>query len=236
MPTPTQIEPSLKRHQSPPLGIVAIVFMVLFCAGLLPVSPLGGTPNFPTPWEPASAIVAFFRARPDAVALCAFLQFGSAVPLGIFTASAVSRMRFLGVKAAGPNIALFGGFSTAFVMMAGATILWTLARPGIAQDTSLTTGLYYLGYALGGPAYSVSFGLLTAGLSVPVFFTRHAPRWIAIFGLALAVIGELSWMSLQLPGASFLIPLTRFPGFIWMIAMGFALPTTATRGTAGGAE
>jgi hypothetical protein len=29
-----------------------------------------------------------------------------------------------------------------------------------------------------------------------------------------------------IPQALFLIPLTRFPGFIWLIAAGFALPRT----------
>lgn len=43
---------------------------------------------------------------------------------------------------------------------------------------------------------------------------------------ALAVVGELSWLSLVLPGATFLIPVTRFPAFVWLIAAGFALPTT----------
>jgi hypothetical protein len=50
------------------------------------------------------------------------------------------------------------------------------------------------------------------------------PRWLVVFGLALAVIGELSALSLVLPQALFLIPLTRFPGFVWLIAAGFALP------------
>ncbi len=42
----------------------------------------------------------------------------------------------------------------------------------------------------------------------------------------LAVAGELSWLSFVIPGALFLIPLTRFPGFVWLIATGIALPNT----------
>src|SRR5277367_5499883 len=76
-----------ETHASPPLGPVAIVFMVLFCAGLVPVTAFGGTPYFPGPWESASTIAAFFQARPSAVTICAFLQFGSAIPLGVFTAT-----------------------------------------------------------------------------------------------------------------------------------------------------
>jgi hypothetical protein len=48
-------------------------------------------------------------------------------------------------------------------------------------------------------------------------------------GLVLAVIGELSWLNLIAPQALFLIPLTRFPGFVWLIATGFALPNSLDR-------
>jgi hypothetical protein len=226
---PTTRASSSPGHRSPHLGALAIVFTVLFCAGLYPVTWFGGRPFFPGPWEPMTTIVAFFKARPEAVMLCAFLQFGSAIPLGIFTASAVSRLEFLGMRAAGPKIALFGGFATAFLMISSAAVMWAMVHPGVALDSALTVALYYLAFVLGGPGYSVSFGLLLAGISVPLLFMRVTPRWIPIFGLALAACGELSWLSLEFPSALFLVPLTRFPGFVWMIAVGFALPKTMHR-------
>jgi hypothetical protein len=123
------------------------------------------------------------------------LQFGAAVPLGVFTATIVSRLRFLGVKAAGAYIALFGGFGAAFATASNATVLWTISHSGIAQDTALTQALYFLSYGLGGPGYSVPLGLLMAGISVPLLLYRLVPRWIPILGLALAVCGELSWLN-----------------------------------------
>lgn len=220
---------NVQRHPSPNLGIVAIVFTVLFCAGLYPVTIFGGAPYFPGPWEPAQTIVRFFQLRPNAVLLCAFFHFGSAIPLGIFTASIVSRLRFLGVRAAGATIALFGGFAAAFAIVSGSMVLWAMGHPGIAQDAALTQALYFLDFGLGGPGYSVPLGLLMAGVSIPALFGRLTPRWIAILGLVLAVCGELSWLALEFPKALFLIPLTRFPGFVWMIAAGFALPATTAQ-------
>ena len=225
-----------RRHQSPPLGILAIVFTILFCAGLYPVTVFGGKPYFPGPWESPQTIVAFFQARSSAVLLCAFLQFGSAIPLGIFTASAVSRLKFLGVQAAGADIALFGGFATAFLLMANGCVLWTMTYPGVTHDTAVTQALYYLGFGLGGPGYSIPFGVLMAGICVPAYFRKLVPRWIVIFGLVLALCGELSWLNIEFPSALFLVPLTRFPGFVWMIAMGFALPSTRTRQPEGGVQ
>ncbi len=65
-----------------------------------------------------------------------------------------------------------------------------------------------------------------AGVSVPSAVTKLLPKWLVVFGLFLAVCGELSWLNLIFPKALFLIPLTRFPGFVWLIATGFILPRT----------
>ena len=216
-----------QRHPGPPLGPLAIVFTVVFIGGLLPVTTVGGTPYFPGPWESAQTIDMFFRLRPDAALLCAFLQFGSAIPLALFAATITSRLRFLGVKAAGADIALFGGLAASAAIASSSLVLWAIAQPGMASDSTLTTGLYYVMYALGGPGYSVPLGLLMAGVSITCWFYKLLPRWICVFGLVLAVFGELSWLNLEFPKALFLIPLTRFPGFIWMIAAGFVLPARA---------
>ena len=86
--------------------------------------------------------------------------------------------------------------------------------------------LYYVVFAVGGVGYSVPLGLLIAGVCVPSGFMKVLPKWVVIFGMLLAVCGELSWLSLVFPTLLFLIPLTRFPGFIWMIITGFLLPNT----------
>src|SRR5262249_30321038 len=103
-------------------------------------------------------------------------------------------------------------------------ILWVMAYPGTASDPAVIRALYYLAYALGGPGFSVPMGLLLAGVSIPAGFWKLLPRWLVLFGLVLAIVGELRWLNLVLPQALFLIPLTRFPGFIWLIAAGFVLP------------
>lgn len=216
-------------HQSPPLGILAVVFTVLFCAGLYPVTYFGGKPVFPLPWAPAPAIQAFFGQRHAAALLCAFLHFGAAIPLGIFTAAAVSRLKFFGVRAAGADIALFGGFATAILMMGSSAVLWTTTIPGVASDPALAQALHFLNFALGGPGYSVPLGLFMAGISVPLLFRRLTPRWIPVLGLVLAACGELSWLTIEFRAALPLIPITRFAGFAWLIAVGFALPMRAMR-------
>jgi len=91
---------------------------------------------------------------------------------------------------------------------------------------SLLYALYYLGFALGGSGFSVPMGLLMAGVSVTSAFMRLLPRWVIVLGLVLAAAGEISSLHLAFPQLLFLIPLVRFPGFVWLIAVGFLLPTT----------
>jgi hypothetical protein len=217
------------RHAGPHLGVVAIVYALLFNAGLYPVTVFADKTHWPGPWEPGDVIVAYFQTHSSAVLACAFLQIGATIALGIFTATVVSRLQFLGVKAAGPYIALLGGFLTVVDGMAAGLIVWVMAHPGVAQDATLLRALYYLSYAFGGPGFSMPMGLLLAGVCVPAAFMKLLPKWLVVFGLVLAICGELSWLNLILPGALFLIPLVRFPSFIWLIIAGFKLPRAITR-------
>src|SRR5215471_13809762 len=134
--------PLAPSFRGPHAGIVALVYVTLFCAGLLPVTAFGGMLYFPGPAVSVADMVAFFSARSSAVLICTFLQFGAAIPLGIYAATVVSQLIFLGVRAAGTNIALFGGFATAFGMLFGNGILWTLSYSDIAQNPTLVHALY----------------------------------------------------------------------------------------------
>jgi hypothetical protein len=222
--TPEAPERLRASHKGPPLGIVGAIFVLLFLAGLYPVTAFNGTPAFPGPYEPLPVIMAYFVARPSAVLLCAALHFGASIPLGIFTATAVSRLRFLGVRAAGADIAFFGGFLTAFTMMVSSSVLWAMTYQDVVQHTAVLQALFRIQFALGGPGFSVPFGLLAAGVSVTSGFRGALPKWVILSGLAIAAIGELSWLEILFPKLLPLIPLTRFPGFAWLMMTGFLLP------------
>ena len=59
-----------------------------------------GGASYPTPYDPPEAARAFFGPNADVLRIVAFLQFGAAIPLGLFTATVVSRLRFLGLTVA----------------------------------------------------------------------------------------------------------------------------------------
>jgi hypothetical protein len=235
----TTIQPG-PGHRGPHPGALAIIYTLLFNLGLyfvvsfrsperLAASATAVRPYFPGPWESAQTIVTYFQTHSQSVLMCAFLQFGAAIPLGIFAATMVSRLQFLGFRAAGAYIALFGGLMAAFNIAISALVLWVMAYPGMANESGVLRALYYIVFAVGGVGFSVPMGLLIAGISIPALMMKLLPKWLIVFGLTLGVIGELSFFSLVIPGALFLIPLTRFPSFVWLIFAGFQLPTRAGR-------
>jgi hypothetical protein len=156
----------------------------------------------------------------------AFFFFGSAVPLGIYTATVVSRLRFLGVRAAGTNIALFGGFAASGAIVASALCTWVLSVPEVSASLVATRVLYFLAFLFGGAGFAVAFGLLAAGVSVTSHFARLLPRWLVVLGMIVAAAGEVASLSLVAYPANIAIPVTRFVGFAWLILLGTRLPKT----------
>jgi len=201
------------------------VFTGLFLGSLVIGALLtGGTPP-PIPFDATDASLRYFVDHATAVRVAAFLQFGSAIPLGIFTATVVSRFQFLGVNVAGITIALFGGLAASFFLAASALTLWVLSSPGVAELASNARVLQLLAFATGGPGHVVTLGLLLAGISIAGGVTRKLPRWVMWFGVVVATIAELSTLTLISEAAAVLLPLARFPAFVWMIGVAFTLPS-----------
>jgi hypothetical protein len=212
------------RFQGPHIGILAVIFTTLFILGLSYVITFTpGAPHYPNPYDPAAVVVAYFREHPHDALMCTFFQFLSAIPLGIFTVTVWTRLRWLGVKAAGPSIGLLGGLLVTVNMIIGSMLGWAMVFPGVAADDGALRALYYMGFGIGGVGYSVPMGLMIAGIAVSAGFAKLLPRWMVVFGVILAVIGEASCLALLSPKLTLLIPLTRFPGFIWLILAGMQL-------------
>ena len=209
------------RHYGPHLGILSIVFVALFVSSLIISGVL--TNGFPRPDWPEDLVRDYFNQFGSVVRIISFLQFSSAIPLGIFTAGVTSRLKFQGINAAGLNIALFGGFASSVFMAVSGLIAWVISQPAMVMAGSPIRAFQLLGFATGGVGQVVTFGLLLAGISVTSGFARLMPRWLVWLGILTAAFAELSSLSLVFPSLNFFIPLGRFPGFIWIIGAGFSL-------------
>ena len=189
---------------------------------------------FPNPYDAPETARAYFGPNADVLRFVAFLQFGAAIPLGIFTATVVSRLRFFGLTVAGVTIAQFGGYVASIMLALSGLTTWAITQPGMTDDLSTLRALQLQSFATGGVGHVVGLGLLMAGVSLPAAFARLLPRWIVWLGLVLAVLAELSSVSLVFPMAALLLPLSRFPALVWLIAAGFAMPSSRPAG--GGSE
>jgi hypothetical protein len=214
-----------RRFAGPPLLPVAVIHVLLFAASMAVGAILRhGGPSYANPYGPIEDAQRFFTANPEALRWSTFFLFGSAVPLGIYTATAMARLRFLGVRAAGTNIALFGGFAASVALAVSALCSWVLSVPEVNSSIPTLRLMHFLSFLAGGVAFAVGFGLLAAGVSVTSFFAHLLPRWLIWFGLVIALAGELSSFSLVAYPMAFALPVTRFGGFLWLIAVGAMLP------------
>jgi hypothetical protein len=215
------------RHPSPPLAVLAILHAVLFVGSLVVVAASTGGGHLPSPFGTGEAGIDFVSRHPLAVRWSAFLEFGAAVPLGLFAATIASRLRFLGVRAAGATIALFGGVAAAICVALSALVQWSLTWITALELLAGGRAPYLLAFAMGGPGAVVPFGLLLAGVAVSAGLSRLLPRWMMWSGLVPAAAAELSTLVLVWPAAAFLLPCARFLGMAWLIAAGALLPVTA---------
>lgn len=218
-----------QTHTGPSLLYLAMVHVLLFFGSVAALALLRHGAALSTvlslnPYGPAEAARDFFAESPHAVQVGAFFFLGSAIPLGIYAATIVSRLRFLGVRAAGSYIAFVGGLIASGTLVAAALFLWVLSVPEVSSSLPLSHALHFMTFLCGGAAFSAGFGLLAAGVSVTSYFGRLLPRWLVWFGLLVAVAGELSTLSLIALPMTFAIPVTRFGGFIWLIAVGALMP------------
>jgi hypothetical protein len=88
-------------------------------------------------------------------------------------------------------------------------------------------------FAAGGPGFVVAFGLLIAGVSVPTLLGRIGPRPLAVAGLVLAGVAVVAVLSLVVTPLSFLLPVVRFGGLVWLVWTSAVLPVTRRRVAAG---
>lgn len=223
--------PPTGRHPQggPPLGVLGVVCTALFLAGLILSTVLADGSPFPSPFGDTDDIVAHFRDHHWATQVSGALQFASAIPLTIYAATVSARLHQMGIRAPGATIALAGGLLASAALCASGLVTWTLSRSDVLERPELIRGLQYLAFMAGGPGHVVPLGLLLAGVAVPGLLAGLLPRWLAFAGLAIAVVSEVSTLTLLLDGMAFLLPIGRFAGLAWLIAVGFLLPKQRPR-------
>jgi hypothetical protein len=217
----TVLANSIKPHAGPPLLLLTLIYVGLMIAGGSKVSA-----SFSIPHDSAETAVAYVAKNDWAIQWGSFCELASAIPLGIFIAVTISRLRFLGIHAAGESIAFLGGISATMMLTFSALATWSLTRPGIAEATGAVRALQALGFVGGGPGFVVPLGLFLAGVSVTAGLNKLIPRWLMWLGILVAIACELASLTLLNFKAGYFIPVGRFISIIWMIGVSLTLPTS----------
>jgi hypothetical protein len=218
---------SVNRHPGPNLLFLTLVYTGFMLAG---GSKLVAAFRFPH--ESAEKAIAYLAANGWAIQWGSFCELASAIPLGIFAVTTVSRLRFLGVRAAGESIAFLGGVGVTVMLILSALASWSLTRPGIADTTGAVPALQAISFAGGGPGFAVLLGLFIAGVSVTAGLYRLMPRWLMGLGIVVAVACELASLCLLNFKAAYFIPVGRFVSIVWMIGVSLTLPVRITSSVA----
>lgn len=226
----TPLQPRGAPHQGPPLPLLIGVHIALFVAS---VAVLNGvtTGSWPRSGAGAEDIAAFVRANASSVQIAGMLQFAASVPLALYGATASSRLRHLGIRAAGTVIALVGGVIAAGLLaLSGLNLVLAGAIADEAGPETLLL-VHAVVFITGGAGTVVYLGLLVAGVIVTSLFGRLLPRWLCWTGLAVAAASEAATLSLALPSLNVLIPVGRFAGMAVLAAAAVLLPTRRSTGS-----
>ncbi|MBM6405710.1 DUF4386 domain-containing protein [Phycicoccus sp. CSK15P-2] len=224
----------------PPPAVVGTVSAALFCTSLV-VAAVAPEEPYPRPGADALTISAWFARHGGVAEVVAFFQIAASVPLAIYAAAMHSRLQALGLRNAGPTIALSGGLAAAGSLALGGCLLWSLGAHPV-PDPATAGLLHALVFVLGGPVHVVGLGLLVAGVAVPGLLVQLLPRWVAVTGIALGAVGQVCTLALLVDPLAYLVPLARFGGLAWLVLAALLLPrnrlrtgsTTARRTTAPG--
>jgi hypothetical protein len=168
------------------------------------------------PTDPGPVVQQFYLAHGGAVRMAALLQVLSAIPLALWATAAGLRGHKSDRTREGTVVAWFGGWCAAMLLLLNGLCSWVAADLEVAASAANVRALQLMSFALGGPAFAVLFAMLITG----VLISRHAgwPGWLIALGVVCASCGLLAAFTLVTIKAAVFIPLTRFGGFVWLLA------------------
>lgn len=228
------VEPGTKRemirepHRGPNLLLLTAVYLGLLIAG-------GSRLNaaFAMPRDSAEKAVDYIAKYGWTIQLGSFFELVSAIPLGIFIATTISRLRFLGARSAGESIAFLGGIGATTMLVLAALTNWSLTRPGIPQAAGAPAALRAVSFAAAGPGFAVLLGFFVAGVSLAAGLHKSLPRWLMGFGIAIGLACECAAFTVLNFKAGYFIPVGRFVSIAWMAGVALTLPRGVTGSTEG---
>lgn len=219
--------PVADRETGSSLAGSALVSAVLFAASLVVSVIFAGSP-YSSPFGDDADLQAFYTDHATLLQWVAFLQFGSAIALAVFTGGLVARLRKLapGFPAL-TYMAAAGGIMAALFLALNSVVQWSMSHPSVIELAPVRRGLHFLFFGLGGFAHVASIGVLVGAVSVIALKARLLPGWLVVSSLVVAVLALASPLTFVTESTTLLIPLGRFPALLWQVAVAFMLSVAA---------
>lgn len=215
-----------ERHSGPNLLALTVIYLALLIAGGSRLSAALAIPH-----DSAEKAVAYVTKYGWTIQLGSFFELLSAIPMGIFIATTIGRLRFLGVRNAGESIAFLGGVGATTMLILSALTNWSLTRPGIPEVLGAAAALRAISFAAAGPGFAVLLGFFVAGVSLAANHHKSLPRWLIWIGLAVGLACEFAAFTVLNFKAGYFIPAGRFGSIVWMIGVSITLPMDTTDST-----
>jgi hypothetical protein len=197
--------------------------------GALMIAAVALSAGGPQPGTSAAATLSYAQAHAGQLHVAAVLTFGAAAPLAIWAATIYRRLHTLGVTAPGTVIGLAGGILAAASIALSGLLTWVAAEVAADAGPALARVVFDLSFAAGAAGFVVPFALLVAGVAVPSLILRLTPRWLAWAGLVIAAAGVLSTLTLLTSALDATLPVGRFGGLVWIVAVSVLLPASRRR-------
>ncbi|MEV6106859.1 DUF4386 domain-containing protein [Streptomyces sp. NPDC051940] len=166
----------------------------------------------PHPDASGSEVLEYAASHGTAITLGAVLLAAAAIPL-VLAATALLRGRV--PRGAVRAWALGGAGLAGIALVASAVFAFLGGRLDAGADPDRARELADWSFLAGGPAFAVGCALFLAATAV----AAGLPRAARVTGFVLAAAGLLSVLTVAADAFGYLLPLVRFGGLIWLVAV-----------------
>jgi hypothetical protein len=194
---------------------------ILLIASFIAIRLLAPGARIPNPFASDDASRVFFTSNAHAIRVGDFLQLASAMCLAALAAvmSAVQKAR--NTRSIGWTLTLAGGTGAATFLVLTSLCSWALAAPLATDPGTAFHTLQFLPFLMGGPGWAGFFSMFVAGIAISG--TDELPKWAVLSGYCLSVVAGLATLVLLTIDAAPCLPIARFLGFVWLIAVTWLL-------------
>ncbi|MDA3627912.1 hypothetical protein OU415_20935 [Saccharopolyspora sp. WRP15-2] len=202
----------------------AVAYVGCFAVSLILPGLLGQRFAAPVPYASDEEVAAKLAASDHGlVPIGAFWQAASALALLVFVPYAAQFVRGRVPGSALAGLVQAGGVVSGGLLVLSASAQWISYQPTVAADVHLFRAVTDLVFITGAAPHVATLGFLVGAVAYVGRKTGALPAWLNWFGLVIAAVSLVSMLSLMFEVATIFIPLGRYVGMIWFLAVAAVL-------------